>query len=173
MHHPEVIDRACAPKSVRRTFPSKKTKEQQSRKHTTLPRAILHGMEGRRGWRTSVTTQEKYNHSNPTSASVTKREEGGDGVTPDTLVYTFDYSRSRGLGGTNLRRNKEGVAPSAAIPPASARRAAAVDTKQPTLAERNHPRAVTILQSLNGSNIDKRGSRFLVWQATVTQPSNE
>ena len=42
-------------------------------------------------------------------------------VTPDTLVYTFDYSRSRGIGGTNHRSNRESAAPSAATPPASAR----------------------------------------------------
>ena len=99
-------------------------------------------------------TKEKYNHSNLTSASETKREEGGDGVTPDTVVYTFDHSRSRGLGGTNHGENRESAAPSAATPPASARGAAAIDTKRPPLAERNHPRAVTILQSPNGSNID-------------------
>ena len=63
LNYPEVIDRAYALKSVRRTFPAKNTKEQQSRKHTTLPRASLHREEGRWGWRTSVTTQEKYNHS--------------------------------------------------------------------------------------------------------------
>ena len=78
----------------------------------------------------------------------------GDYVTPDTLVYTFDHSRSREKGGTNIRGNREGAAPSAATPPASARGAAAVDTKRPPLAERNHPRAVTMLQSPNGSNID-------------------
>ena len=77
-----------------------------------------------------------------------------DVVTPDTLVYTFDHSRSRGLGSTNHRSNEEGAAPSAAAPPASARGAAAIDTKRPALAEWNHPRAVTILQSPNGSNID-------------------
>ena len=75
-------------------------------------------------------------------------------VTPDTLVYKFDYSRSRGIGSKNHRDNREGAAPSAATPPASARGAAAKDTKRPPLAERNHPRAVTILQSPNGSNID-------------------
>ena len=82
------------------------------------------------------------------------REEGWDGVTPDTLVYTFDHSRSPGLGGTNLRWNEEGAAPSAATPPSSARGAAVVDTKRPPLAERNHPRADIILQSPDESNID-------------------
>ena len=153
LRYPEVIDRACAPKSVHRPFLMQKTKEQQSRKHTTLPRATLHRVEGRRSWRTSITTQREVYHSNLTSASATKREEGGDGVTPDTLVYTFDHSRSRGIGGTNHRDKGEDAAPSTATPPASARGAAAVDTKQPPLAERNHPRAVTILQSSNGSNI--------------------
>ena len=119
-------------------------------------------MEGRRGWRTSVTTQEKYNNSNLTSASGTKREEGGDGDTPDTLVYTLDHSRSRGIGGTNHRNNQEGAAPSAATLPASALGAAAIDTKRPPLAERNHPRAVTLLQAPNGSNIDYGGPRFLI-----------
>ena len=75
-------------------------------------------------------------------------------VTPDTLVYTFNHSRSRGIGGTNHRDNQEDAAPSMATPPASARGAAVVDTKRPPLAERNHPRAVTILQSPNGSNND-------------------
>ena len=75
-------------------------------------------------------------------------------VKPDRLVYTIDHSRSRGLGGTNQRGNREGAAPSMVTPPASALGAAAVDMKQPPLAERNHPRAVTILQSRNGSNID-------------------
>ena len=75
-------------------------------------------------------------------------------VTPDTLVYTFDQSHSSGIGGTNHRYNREGAAPSAATLPASARGATAVDTKRPPLAEQNHPRAVNILQSPNGSNID-------------------
>ena len=75
-------------------------------------------------------------------------------VTPDTLVYTFDHSRSGGIGGTNHTDNWEDAAPSAATQPASARGAAAVDTKRPPLTERNHPRAVTILQSRNGSNIN-------------------
>ena len=98
--------------------------------------------------------KEKYNHTNLTSVSGTKREEGGDGVTPDTLVYTFDHSHSRGIGGTNHRGNWESAAPSAATPPTSARGAAAIDMKRPPLAKRNHPGAVTILQSPNGSNID-------------------
>ena len=92
----------------------------------------------------SVTTPEKYNHSNLTAASETKREEGGDGVTPDTLVHTFDHSHSRGIGGTNHRDNWEGAAPSGATPPASARGAAVIDMMRPPLAERNHPGAVTV-----------------------------
>ena len=32
----------------------------------------------------------------PNFSSGTEREDGGDGVTPNTLVYTFDHSRSRG-----------------------------------------------------------------------------
>ena len=75
-------------------------------------------------------------------------------VTPNTLLYTFDHSCSRGLGSINPRSNCEGAAPSAATPQASARGAVVVDTKHPPLAERNHPRAVTILQSPNRSNID-------------------
>ena len=112
----------------------------QSTKHTTLPRATLHRVEGRRDWRTSVTTQEKYNHANLTSALETKQEaEGGDVVTGDTLVYTFDNSHSCGIGGTNHRGKQESATLSAATPPASARGAAAVDTKHPPFAERNHP----------------------------------
>ena len=75
-------------------------------------------------------------------------------VTPDMLVYTFDHSRLCGLGGTNLRNNRDGAARSADTPPASARGAAAVDSKRPPLAKQNHPRAVAILQSPNGSNIN-------------------
>ena len=130
-------------------------------------------MEGRRGSRTPVTTQEMYNHSNLTSALETKREEAADGVTPDMLVYTFDHSYERGMGGTNHTDNRKGAAPSAASPPPSAQGAVAVDTKRPPLPKRNHPRAVTILQSPNGSNIDYGGRRFLVWLATITQPSDK
>ena len=75
-------------------------------------------------------------------------------VTPNTLVYTFGHSRSRGIGGMNHRKKWEDAAPSAATPPASAQGAAAVETKRPPLAEWNHPRADTIFQFLNGSNID-------------------
>ena len=75
-------------------------------------------------------------------------------VTPDTLVYTFNHSSSRGMGGTNHRDNQEGAAHSAATPPVSARGAAAVDTKRPPHARQNHPRAGTIIQSPNGLNID-------------------
>ena len=130
-------------------------------------------MEGRRSWKTSVTIQEKYNQSNLTSVFEMLREEVGDGVTPGTLVYTFDHSRSRRLGGTNQRGNQESAPPSALTPPASARGAVVVNTKPPPLAERNHPSAVTFLQSPNGSNIDYGGRWFLVWQATIAQPSDE
>ena len=109
---------------------------------------------GRRGWRTSVTRQEKYNHSNLTSTSKMKRDEEGDGIILDKLVYMFDYCSSRGIGCTNVRSNYECAAPGAATPPASASGAAAIDLKRSPLAEWNHPRAVTILQSPNGSNID-------------------
>ena len=80
--------------------------------------------------------------------------DGTHDVTPGTLVYTLDHSCSWSLEGTNLRSNHEGATPSAATPPASAGGAAAVDTKCPPLAERNHPKATTILQSPNGSNIN-------------------
>ena len=94
-------------------------------------------------------------------------------VTPDTLVYTFAHSRSRGIVRTNHRDNRKNAVPSAATPPASARGVAAIDTKRPPLTKQNHPRAITILQSPNGLNIDKEGRRFLVLQATITQPSDE
>ena len=75
-------------------------------------------------------------------------------VTPDMLVYTFDHSRTPEIGGIHLKSNEESAAPSAATPPASAQGAVVVDTRRSPLAEQNHPRAVTILQSPNGSNID-------------------
>ena len=172
--YPEVIDRACALKSGSRPFPAKKTKDTNKVGNTLYFRGPLF-IEWRAdgvGERLSP-HKEKYIHSNLTSASETKREEGGDGVIPDMFVYTFDHRHSRGLGSIKHRRNREGAAPSAATPPASARGAAAVDTKHAPLVERNHPRAVTILQSPNGSNINEGGRRFLVWQATITQPSDE
>ena len=86
----------------------------------------------------------------------------------DTSVYTFDYSLLPGSGSTILRSKHKGAAFSVATLPASARGAAAVDTKHPPLAERNHPRTVTILQSLNESNIYQGGCRYLVWHVTIT-----
>ena len=60
-----------------------------SRWHTTPPRAIPHGMEGRRGRRTSVTTKRGI----PSNSSRTSLEKGGGGVTPDILVYTILRSK--------------------------------------------------------------------------------
>ena len=61
-----------------------------SRWHTTPPRAIPHRMEGRRGRRTSVTTKKR---SIPSNSSRTSLEKGGNGVTPDILVYTILRSK--------------------------------------------------------------------------------
>ena len=60
-----------------------------SRWHTTPPRAIPRGMEGRWGWRTSVTIKRSI----PSNSSRTSLEKGGDGVTPDILVYTILRSK--------------------------------------------------------------------------------
>ena len=110
-----------------------------------------------------MTTQEQYNHSNRTSASRTQQEQGVDGCIPDTLVCTFDYSRSHGIRGRNPRYIPESDVLSTATPPASARGAVAVDIKRPPLAERNYPMTHTSLQSPDRSTLDQGGSQFLVW----------
>ena len=65
-------------------------------------------------------TQEMYNNSNLTSASGTKREEGSDGIIPDTLVYTVNFSCSHRQELPILEQAGKVAAVTTAIPPALA-----------------------------------------------------